>query len=736
MAAEDMTSKEFEDLSDEEKELLAAEMESEEEAEKERAEALDGLAASIEAKFYQRAVRRRNKELEWRKCMELYLGNLSVDSFTTSDTPFTEASKANTKPYYNVVASKCDIAIAQSIDLQFAGGEKNWSLQADVTEKDPRNLEGSRKMEREIQAQLERCGYGRKSRRAIEDRVIIGSGILKGPVNTGKLYDAWVPIEGTDLWAPAAAVDNSPSIERVNPWFFYPDDTVNEFCQVTDALEVHPMSAFELARLRQHPGFIPDALAEVLKTRPEQYLNRSFSDYTQITESNPYLFNDKYLVIEYHGPILADDLDKLSIERPAYESLNGEYYGEVWVCNGKVIRIELENIEASFEIPYALSTWKKDPASVFGFGSPLLMKDAQRVVREIWRMILDNASISSGPQVALHRTYVEPANGSWQLHPGKSWNLLDSSIDVQKAIQFFDVPNVTGQLLPILDRARAFAEEESMTPMIAGGLQGSDLSESASGQLLMKEASTTILDFLAEDWDDNITEKVIRRMYAWNMQYNPRADIKGNYRVDVRTATEYKNKQMYIRDLERLQMIIKQDPEASMVINKEVLFRAQLQAMHLPYEGIVRSDEEIEQLRQQAAQQPNPQAMEMQVKMKELEIKERELGLKEQQLQFELQQQQMREIMDYEERMSANRAREREAEAAMVRTQNEKDIQYLQLAQKMESDAERLRIMREIAVTNNETKMFSEKLKADAKARDQILTVEELKLKHQGKTGV
>ena len=67
----------------------------------------------------------------------------------------------------------------------------------------------------------------------------------------------------------------------------------------------------------------------------------------------------------------------------------------------------------------------------------------------------------------------------------------------------------------------------------------------------MKHSSTTLLDFLAEEWDDQVTEKIIRRYHAWNMQYNPKPEIKGDYVIDVKSATEYKNKQMYIRDLER-----------------------------------------------------------------------------------------------------------------------------------------------------------------------------------------
>lgn len=729
MALVDTTSK-LEEMTEEDI-LMAEEAErlsSEKEA-REREDMLSSLARSIENKFYSRAQRRVSKETEWRASTELYLGNLSVKSSVSYDRPFS-GDTSSSRPYYNIIRNKCDIAIAQSVSMQFAGGEKNWSLTAGLDTVDPVETEKSRKMEATIAAQLEHCSYGKKSRRAIEDRIILGVGILKGPVNTGNQYVKYEP--SGDVWTPVPSTDKYPGVEYVNPWFFYPDDTVNDFLRSSDTLEVHPKSAFDLKRLASHPGFLRGPLEELLQEKPADYMASTYPDYTSITASNPYLFDDKYLVLEYHGPILDSQLEALSIE-PAYESLNNEYYGEVWVCQGKVIRIELENIEAAFELPYAVSVWMRDPSSVFGFGAPQLMKDAQRVAKETWRMILDNASLSSGPQIAMHKNYIEPADKNWELGPRKIWYLNDISVDVQKAIQFFDVPSVIDKLMPVLDASRTFAEEESMTPMIAGGMQSPDMAESATGALLLKQASTTILDFLAEEWDDNVTEKIIRRFWAWNMQYNPDNSIKGNYLVDVRTSTEYKNKQQFLRDIERLSMETKQDPELAMIVDRSELMRARLAMMHLPSRAIIRTPEQIQQIQQQQAGKPNP---ETELKMQELAIKAGELKLKQDELQFNALQQQQREQWEHEEKMSANYARTVESEAMVIRTQNEKETAMLQLASRMEESDRKNAILSQIAVMNNETKLFTKTLEENRKQREALLTQKELELKSQFGTGI
>lgn len=721
----------LDDLSEEEKEILRDEAQKELDAlEKERDEMLENLAKSVEKKFFDRAVRRSTKESEWRASMELYLGNLAVTDFIRSGKPFTD-SRRSSRPYHNIVRNKCEIAVAQSVAMQFAGGEKNWSMGPALDSKDPIQIAKARGMDKEVEVQLEHCAYGRKSRRAIEDRVILGTGVLKGPVNTGKQYNTYEQShEVPDLWVPKISTSNYPSIEHVNPWFFYPDDTVNEFDKAEDCIEIHPKSKLELKKMAKHPGFIEEAIAKVIKQNPTDYLASTFSSYKDITASNPYLFEDKYLVMEYHGPITKESLEAMFIE-PAYDAVDDEYYGEVWVCQGEVIRIELENIEACFELPYAVSVWTKDPSFWAGFGSPQLMKDAQRVARETWHMILDNASLSSGPQLAMHKNFIEPADNNWEIEPRKIWYLTDNSVDVNKALQFFDVPNVVNTLMPVLELARKFAEEESSTPMIAGGIEGSQMTESATGALMLKQASTTVMDFLSEDWDDYVTEKIIRRMWAWNMQYGTNQEIKGNYRIDVRTSTEYKNKQQYLRDVERLSVECKQDPELALMVKRDGLLRARLSMMHLPTQDIVRSEEEIEQLKQQAAQnkQPDPELLKIQVMQQELELKDK-------QLTFEMQQQQQREAWDHEERMTANYARTVESQAMVIRSQNEKETQYLQLAARMEEGDKKNAVLMQIAVMNDQTTKFTKAMEENRKSREALLTQKELILKAQTGSGI
>lgn len=707
-----------------------------------RIEILDGLATKITNLFQKRASERVIKEVEWERSQRLYNAPLSGTGTEMPSLPFGDSNPGNKqdRPEPNIVRIKCDTAISNCVSLQFAAGEKNWDLFPPANTSDPAITQACRLMEKEIQTQLDYAKYPMHARRAIEDRVIYGTGVLKGPVNTGKMcVEYQQDVDGT--WVPKVSTEYTPEVVHVPLWRFYPDLSVADFGEVTDTIEVHPMTALELAQFIKHPGFDGEAIKGILRgtdshdpIRPEVYNEQLIGIKAEMWARNPYLYKNRYMVLEYHGPVTYDEITKLGLE-PTYESPTAEYYGEVWVCAGKVIRMELENIEGYYETPYSAAIWKRDPSNLFGFGHPLLLADPQRVVTATYHMMLDNAYLTSGPQVAMYQRYIQPIDGDWTMRPNKAWLLTDPTVNIDKAITFFNPTNNIANIMPVLQLARQFADEESAT-LAFGGLQSPQNSESATGNLIMQHASTTLLDFMAEEWDDQVTEKIIRRMYAWNMQYNDKPEIKGYYHIDVKSSSEYKNKQMYIRDLERLQMETAQNPAMAMAVNTDELVRARLALMHLPSNKIVKSAEEFQAAQQQMAQRPDPQMIEMQAKMAEVQNKQKELQLREAQLQFESHQAMQEAQMMHDEKMGANQARLSEAQAAVMKARLEMQVELLKLAQKDEEV--KARILNDQNMNNLEiqSQVYLKSMEEARKNQENELYNRELDIKEKTGSGI
>jgi hypothetical protein len=86
--------------------------------------------------------------------------------------------------------------------------------------------------------------------------------------------------------------------------------------------------------------------------------------------------------------------------------------------------------------------------------------------------------------------------------------------------------------------------------------------------------------------------------------------------------------------------------------------------------------------------------------------------------------------------MAATYARTVEAQAMVVRSQNEKETQMLQIASRAQSDAEKNQILAQIGTMNNETKVFLKSMEETRKNREMLLTQQELEIKKKQGSGI
>lgn len=719
------------------------------------------IASTIEGKLTSRMGTRKAKENQWLESLRLYLGSLSTYNIVTGEYPFgatTDRTLAHT-PEVCIVRNKCEAAISQTIAYQFAAGNKNWGINPPaVSDLDDMDAQAIMQMypgqqftieeilaircdlmEKEIEYHLDCTNYAAEARKAMWDRVVFGTGILKGPLNAGKLkkvYSKQATQDGRIMRVPSFTVENVPCIYRVNPWHFFPDDTVTDIKKAEDSIEVHPLSKTELRDLLRHPGYIKDQIEACIEEEPRSYVNSPFNDPAYLTQGINLLKN-KYLVMEYHGPISKEDLETLG-KQPSFDSPYDDYYGEVWVCNGRVIRIDLENIEGCYNVPYCVSVWEPDPATCFGFGIPMLVRDQQRVINETWKMMLDNAGISAGPLAIIDTTLIKPAEGGLEITPWKVYYSNEYGADVSKAIQFFMPPNAYEGLLALFNQAKANADEESSVPLMLSGLQQpTGAADSATQMAILNQNATSPTFFKAEEWDDDVTQRVIEMMYEWEMQYNPKDEIKGSYEIDVRTSTAFLRNSMEQQKLERLSMEIAQGSPAGEWVNQDALIIARLANMRLPYKGIVKSPQQVAQERaNRQPPPPDPNMLKAQAEMQKVQVERDKLEFEKQTAAAELQMKQAQAQMEYEATMRTDAIRAQEAQASVIKAKYDFETAMAQLASRDEIDRTKILADLQKSESSLQTQRFLGGMEMAARAKDQAQKEKELKLKAQGKTGV
>jgi hypothetical protein len=274
--------------------------------------------------------------------------------------------------------------------------------------------------------------------------------------------------------------------------------------------------------------------------------------------------------------------------------------GCVEMINDVVVRAYLNPLEDD-PIPYDFYPWEKVTGTPRGYGIPYLMRAQQSVTNAAWRMMMDNMGVTSGPQIVIKRGAVTPADGQWTLTPRKFWYLTDDSIDVSKVFAAVEFNNHQGELAAVIDLAEKLADQETATPMMTQGQQGS-APETVGGMQMLMNSANVVLRRLVKQFDDYVTRPHIRRYYDYNMAYGERDEIKGDFAIDARGSSA-----LIVRDIQNQAftnlLAMGANPVYAPMIDTRKLFEKALKAQHLDPRDVLLTPEQIEA---RQAQQPPP----------------------------------------------------------------------------------------------------------------------------------
>jgi hypothetical protein len=364
-------------------------------------------------------------------------------------------------------------------------------------------------------------------------------------------------------------------------------------------------------------------------------------------------------VWEYHGPISKQELidamtstDEQALESKDIDELDDEIEAVVFFSDTNVLKVAINPMDTE-EKPYSGLCWEKDDASPFGFGVPYLMSSAQKVINSSWRMMLDNAGQSVTDQIVINDGIIEPVDGKWTIGPKKIWRVTDPNRSVQEAFGVFETRNHQAEYANVIQMARQFADEETNMPLIAQGEQSSHVTKTSSGMAMLMNSANIVLRRAVKNWDDDITSPLISRFYDWNMQFNNKEDIKGDYCIEARGSSALLVREKQQENLMLFANLSASNPELAMRRDWEGLDKEMAKSLEVPYNNITLSDEEIEERMQQAQQQQQPeQDPNAQMKGQELQLKQQELQFKAQVMQQELQMKAQDSERNYELRVA------------------------------------------------------------------------------------
>ncbi len=474
-------------------------------------------------------------------------------------------------------------------------------------------------MQREIDDQLRQANYPAVSRRVIHEAMVLGTGVVKGPMVLNRTKKVWVTENG--ISSVKRIEDLSPTATQVSVWDFFPDMSARTIKESESDIERHYFTKSGLARLAKQPGFDTQgaiAIANALKTDPAHVRdqNRDAMREASGTQGVP---DPRYAVLEYHGPVEAAELDACGCEGVDIEDPLAIYEGVIWVMeNGQVIKAVIEPMDTE-ERPYSVFCWEKDPASIFGFGLAYEVKDMAESANSSFRAALDNLGLSVGPQIVVNSKVMRPKDGNWTITPNKLWEMIKADADARAAFAFFQIDSRLSELLAVFDRSKQMIDDLAGPVMAMQGQEAPSYLDTARGASIAYNAANIWMRRAVRNWDDDVSSELPGRFIDWNMQYNPKKEIKGDMLATARGTSTLLEAE---GQANKMGMFMAQAKEIPMPFKRKIAqLKALAKSMRLDVVDILPDDAEVKQLAEKIDNQPPPPNPEIErIKLRQAEI--------------------------------------------------------------------------------------------------------------------
>jgi hypothetical protein len=240
-------------------------------------------------------------------------------------------------------------------------------------------------------------------------------------------------------------------------------------------------------------------------------------------------------------------------------------------------------------------------------------------------MMLDNAAVTTGPQIGINRTKISPVDGDWKLKPFKFWDLKGTATNINEVFSKMEFTSHTPELQSIYQLARVLVDETSGLPMLQHGEQGQS-TQTLGGMSMLMNAANTVRRRQVKLWDDNVTRPLINDFYHFNMEFNGDESIKGDYNVYARGTTALLVKEQMAQSISNFIGMIGSAAPFSHVLEMKAreIIQAWADTQCLP-DNVVPTREELDDYmkrkQEQTSQQQDPMLQVEQLRTEQIQMR-------------------------------------------------------------------------------------------------------------------
>ena len=463
-------------------------------------------------------------------------------------------------------------------------------MEKDIAEK------AAEQMTTVISDQLIEGDADQKLKQSMLEACIFGSGAVKSGtvrIDRKQSYQKVMDEMGNETYALALIEEPVPELESVSIFDLYPDPYCTTLEDCDGLFRRHVLTRSQFRELADIPGFDGDMVRYLLKNhRKGNYVEADHErDRRRMAGINDHSEPNRFEVFEYWGNLDGHELRDHGIELGEDVDLSSDFSVCVWMCDSKVLKIMLNPV-AGYKIPYQIFPYERSPHQFWGIGVPRMMRDSQSTMNAAVRIWLDNLALSSGPMLEVNTDLLAAGEDPTDIHPWRVF-LREGGDGAMPAVRWYQpVANANG-LNQIVELFRRFADETTSLPSYTHGETGKSLNKTATGMSMLMGAANVALKSTIKNIDDFLLEPMIESLFHWNMEYNPREDIKGDLRIVARGSTALVQKEVQSQRLLQFLSLVSNDMDAPQ-IDRNKLLREIATTLDIDPDEVIKSEERLQ----------------------------------------------------------------------------------------------------------------------------------------------
>ena len=445
----------------------------------------------------------------------------------------------------------------------------------------------------------------------IVDLPIFPFACLKGPM---------VKIVPEVIWPPGGGqptVQQLPKMvwARVSPFDIWWTPGVADIANA-NVIEKSRLTRAELNDLLDLPGFNQDEVRLVL----EEYGRGGLHDNWDTTDAeravlesreNP-AWNRSGLIsqMEFHGNVQGVILQEYGM--PGVSDPLRDYHIDAYCIGSHVIKANLSPSPRARH-NYFITSFEKVPGTPVGNGLVDMISDIQDVANATLRSLVNNISISSGPQVVVNDDRCRPDENTDELFPWKRWHVSNDPVgnNSKPPVEFYQPQSNANDLLTVFKAFVDLSDDVSAIPKYIGGQASGGAGRTASGLAMLMGNASKILQTVAANIDRDVFEVALMQLSDLVLLSDTTGILTGSEDISVQgVSVAVQRETQRQRQLEFLQHTANpMDMDIMGISGRGVVLRSVSQTIGLDGGKVVPSEEEL--LKKQEAKEKGKQSQDI-----------------------------------------------------------------------------------------------------------------------------